>query len=203
MARLRNVITRQYQRYLDTRAREGLTYWNAPAFPLGDPHPVIALLAVSKYLSITLDIAFCASRHDCYSFLHGRSIWENINGSSPQHADVTILNEATGVSWTMQTHISPDGSAPLHTHCVAEIRGRRETGAPFCQNCGLWEDELSPEEFRGEGTVREYAGITWGTGIGLGRLAVGNCCTDCVRELTCYGCNAYVLIVIIPTRAAG
>lgn len=86
--------------------------------------------------------------------------------------------------------VPPDGDAVgLHTHCVAEVGARKAEGGTVCQNCGLWEDELSPEKFRQEGIVKEYAGIKWGSGIGDGRMAIGSCCTDCVREMTCAGCN--------------
>lgn len=190
MFSLRTVIASQYQRYLDTRVHEASTHWHAPPFPLGEPHPVIELMAVAKHLSITLDIAFCASRQDCYSFIHGRPIWENINAPAPPlETDVTVVHEATGVSWPMRMLAPSDDPIPLHTHCVAEIQARREARGTVCQNCGLWEDELSPVGFRPDGIVEEYAGIKWGTGVGLGRTAIGYCCTDCVREMTCYGCN--------------
>lgn len=190
MASLRTVISGQHQRFLDTRIRGVTTHWVAPPFPLGEPHPVIALMAVAKYLSINLDIAFCVSLRDCYSFIHGRPTWENMNiPAQPLETEVTVVDEASGVSWPMRMRVPDEDPIPLHTHCVTEIRARRERGGTHCQNCGLWEDEMSPPKFREDGIVREYAGITWGTALGLGRTAIGYCCTDCVREMTCYGCN--------------
>lgn len=104
-------------------------------------------------------------------------------------ADVTLVNETTGRTYPLSMMVADDDQVDLHTHCVAEIGARREAGGTICQNCGLWEDELSPEDLQGEGAMKEYAGIRWGTAIGLGRMALGDCCTDCVDEMTCAGCN--------------
>lgn len=187
MTSLRAVMAAQLQNYHSAYDKHS---WVAPAFPLGEPHPLVALFALAKYLDITLDICYCVSRRDCFSFVYGRPVWENVNRPAPQsYTEASVVNTGTGETIPVKMSLSQYDNIGLHTHCVAEVAARREKGGTTCQNCGLWEDELSPEEFRGEGAMKEYAGIAWGTAIGLGRIALGSCCTDCVTEMTCYGCN--------------
>lgn len=199
---IRRIITNQYRAWQDQAPRTEL--WNPPAFPLGDPHPLIQLLAIAKHRNIKVDVAYCANGVNCYSFLHGQPGWVGRDGVQVHTVIANLINNDTGIGMTITTDSIVTGNITdiegrgvaeelLHTHCIAEVGGRKERGGGRCGNCGLYEDCLSPPQYREEGNLSEIGGVRYGPAIGKGRTTVGSLCSYCVENQTCEGCNVYDL----------
>jgi hypothetical protein len=99
--------------------------WDPANVPLGDINPIIALLGVARYLKITLDFAFCASMHFCWSFIladrapmqlpfqpMNQNMFQVLMGGNHTVFQVPMLNYRTGRT--------------LHTHTLAEIGDEKQ-----------------------------------------------------------------------------
>lgn len=162
--------------------------WDAP-FPLGEPHPIIALFSLAELHKIKLDIAYCANRHYCFSYLNGSSAPPYSN--NPPGVGQHIKYYSKGGETYQIPHAIPLDAVELHTHSLAEVGGRRARAGQLCDNCGLWEDENAPESLCIRNETTNIAGITTGPGIGIGREVVGSLCMDCVAGMTCSACNRF------------
>jgi len=169
---------------LHTNTPEPFAYWDAPLEPLGDVNPVIALLVISRYFDIKIDIALCASQHFCWSFVLAA---DAADSTRHQHNLFTVGGRAYRLA-------EAAGQFARHTHCIAEVGARRNEGGQCCHICGLWEGSPAPYEFctHEENDCIEVGGVTSGSGIGTGRLSIGSLCAACCVFMTCAECGKFV-----------
>ncbi|TGZ84968.1 hypothetical protein EX30DRAFT_368089 [Ascodesmis nigricans] len=169
--------------------------WTPPFYPLGDPNPITALLAVAKFLHIQLDIRFCANGANCFSYVNAKynpppPDLSDIPGAPPASSFI-VMNLATGNAYKVPQTL-PSGEQLLHTHSLSELGARRFNGGRECGKCGLWEDAPAPALFCKGTEIVEVAGVSTGPGIGEGRTTIGDVCGECVRGMTCQGCRKFL-----------
>lgn len=164
---------------------EPFVHWDAPLQPLGEINPVIALLVISKYFDIKVDIALCASQHFCWSFVLAAN--SEIIGPHQQ------LNHFT-MGGRTYSNVEIDGRFARHTHCLAEVGARKNEGGQCCYTCGLWEGSPAPVEYCGDNKDMfvEVGGVTNGAAIGVGRFSMGSLCAACVIFMTCAECDKFI-----------
>ena len=154
-------------------------HFTPPSYPLADPHPLLTLFLATKYLSVSLDLGFCASRHYCYTFLS-----TSLSPPPPPQArplpNYHITDPRTGATTSIPIDLPPS----LHTHSLAPHNDRRAAGGQPCSICGCWED-TGPTT----GNTIQIANLTAPVAEGP---TYGFLCPECSTALTCASCGKFI-----------
>lgn len=172
---------------------EPFPYWQAELQPLGDIHPVLALLALVKFMGIKIDFSLCAAQHFCWSFILATTF--DRSRINPNAAFQLVIGPNT---YQLPLFLGP-GDDFLHTHSLAEIGIRQGMGGTKCHHCNLWESapayDLYHDDYDGPPDLTPtmtIGGITTGASIGRGRYSIGSLCYDCRMMQTCTQCERFV-----------
>ena len=165
--------------------------WGPSDVPLGDVNPIIALLGVARYLKITLDFAFCASMHFCWSFILAERVPMPLQFQLVNQGMLQILLANNTVFQVPMLNNRTERM--LHTHSLAEVGARKTAGGQVCYVCGLWENSPAPN-VPGEQRLdtNDIGGYVTGPGIGEGRMSIGSLCVDCQEFMTCGVCGKFI-----------